>query len=334
MVAALAFSGRNRESTQLASEQAELLDAIGDPDLSLALLTTSAYAKVETVEMAKALQWTQRVIDLADGDPTKGALMLSSPLVWAHAFRGMARCSLGIPGWREDLQQAVTLARAVDPLAQAVAMLLRYAAPIVFGTLLPDDSALRETAETLGITQRSGDKVALTYAQYSRGVATLDDDGPGRAAALKLMTVARDAAAQHRINWELMPLVDIQFAMEHQRDGDYDGAIELARTVIGQLDTAGHKWFRGLATTALVDALLARGADDDLAEAHTAIETLAAIPTDPGLVLFELPLLRLRAALAQAHGDQTTYRNFRDRYRKMATELGFEGHIVWADAMP
>jgi adenylate cyclase len=27
------------------------------------------------------------------------------------------------------------------------------------------------------------------------------------------------------------------------------------------------------------------------------------------------------------------YRDYRDRYRAMATELGFEGHMKWAEAM-
>ena len=45
-------------------------------------------------------------------------------------------------------------------------------------------------------------------------------------------------------------------------------------------------------------------------------------------------LLRLRALLAHAHGDDTAYRDYRDRYRAMARSLGFEGHIAWAEAMP
>ena len=45
-------------------------------------------------------------------------------------------------------------------------------------------------------------------------------------------------------------------------------------------------------------------------------------------------LLRLRALLARAHGDDTGYRDYRDRYRDMAKTLGFEGHIAWAEAMP
>ena len=50
--------------------------------------------------------------------------------------------------------------------------------------------------------------------------------------------------------------------------------------------------------------------------------------------MHEVPLLRLRALLARAHGDETAYRDYRDRYRDMAKTLGFEGHIAWAEAMP
>ena len=59
-----------------------------------------------------------------------------------------------------------------------------------------------------------------------------------------------------------------------------------------------------------------------------------AAPTDDGLVIREVWLLRMRALLARAHGDDTAYRDYRDRYRAMATELGFEGHMNWAEAMP
>jgi len=73
---------------------------------------------------------------------------------------------------------------------------------------------------------------------------------------------------------------------------------------------------------------------DDVAEAEAAIARLAAAPADDRLVLRDLWLLRMRALLAQAQGDDAAYRNNRDRYRATATELGFEGHMKWADAMP
>ena len=75
-------------------------------------------------------------------------------------------------------------------------------------------------------------------------------------------------------------------------------------------------------------------ADGDVAEAEAAIERLAAAPADDGLVIRDIWLLRLRALLARAHGDDAAYRDYRDRYRDMATSLGFEGHMKWAEAMP
>jgi len=71
-----------------------------------------------------------------------------------------------------------------------------------------------------------------------------------------------------------------------------------------------------------------------VAEAEAAIERLAVAPADEGLVIREIWLLRLRALLANARGDDSRYRELRDRYRDMARTLGFEGHIAWAEAMP
>jgi hypothetical protein len=82
-----------------------------------------------------------------------------------------------------------------------------------------------------------------------------------------------------------------------------------------------------------VETLLDRGTESDVAEAEAAIERLAAAPTDEGLRICDIWLLRLLALLARAHGDAAAYADFRDRYRAMATELGFEGHIAWAEAM-
>ena len=87
-----------------------------------------------------------------------------------------------------------------------------------------------------------------------------------------------------------------------------------------------------LATGFLVETLLERGANGDVTEAEAAIDRLAAA-RDEGLVTRDVWLLRMRALLARAHGDEAAYRDYRDRYRAMATSLGFEGHIKWAEAM-
>jgi hypothetical protein len=107
------------------------------------------------------------------------------------------------------------------------------------------------------------------------------------------------------------------------------------RTAADHLFREGHLLAWGIsATDVLVETLLDRGSDGDVAEAEAAIERLADAPADDGLVIREIWLLRLRALLARARGDEDAYRDYRDRYRAMATELGFEGHMAVAEAMP
>jgi adenylate cyclase len=52
------------------------------------------------------------------------------------------------------------------------------------------------------------------------------------------------------------------------------------------------------------------------------------------VAVHDIWLLRLRALLAQTRGDEAAYRDFRDRYRAMATSLGYEAHMEWVGAMP
>jgi hypothetical protein len=77
-----------------------------------------------------------------------------------------------------------------------------------------------------------------------------------------------------------------------------------------------------------------RGNDTDMHEAEAEIDRLAAAPVEPRFVLNELSLLRMRALVARARGDDAAYAHLRDLYRDMAKTLGFEGHIAWAEAMP
>ena len=87
-----------REASQLASEAMALIESIGNPTLTVGLSFAAIYAKAESGEMSDALRWSQRVIDLADGDPSKGNFIIGSPLALAFATRGGARYCLGRPG--------------------------------------------------------------------------------------------------------------------------------------------------------------------------------------------------------------------------------------------
>ena len=65
--------------------------------------------------------------------------------------------------------------------------------------------------------------------------------------------------------------------------------------------------------------------------------SVAAIDTSRcqlGAAIIAASVAVIVAFLARAHGDEAVYRDYRDRYRAMATSLGFEGHMKWAEAMP
>ena len=140
--------------------------------------------------------------------------------------------------------------------------------------------------------------------------------------------------ASRRFYLFVLPLIDVWAARERARCGDRDGAIPQMRAAIDDLFRSGQLGSCVPATGLLVETLLERGANGDVTEAEAAIARLAAAQGDEGLVIRDIWLLRMRALLARAHGDDTAYRDYRDRYRAMATSLGFEGHMAWAEAMP
>jgi adenylate cyclase len=334
LVVAQYSNARRREASRLATELVGLLDTSGDPTLTVALSFAALLAKHETAEMAEVLRLALRVIDLADGDPTRGNLIIGSPLASATTFRGIARCCLGIAGWNHEFRRAATMARAVDPLTLAGVVNYSYVLAIPNAVLLPDATALRDTADALAIAEQSGDNIALNLARFVRGIALVHRGGPGRERGLELLAQVRETALQDRFSLTALPLLDIHVAMENARLGDVDGAVELSRAVVDNLFDSGRSFWSALASAVLVEALLDRGGDADVQEAQAAVDQLAAVPTDPGFVLHEIWLLRSRALLARAQGDDTAYRDYRDRYRAMATSLGFEGHMKWAEAMP
>jgi adenylate cyclase len=184
------------------------------------------------------------------------------------------------------------------------------------------------------MAEQSGDDMALPIARTARGVILVHRGGAEREAGFDLLAQAHLAAIQERFVKTLVPIVDIHLAQERARLADLDGAIGLSRAVVDELFDSGGSVWNALAASVLVESLLRRGGDKDVLDAQDAIDRLAAVPTDRGFVLHEIWLLRLRALLAQAHGDAAAYADFRDRYRDMAKSLGFEGHIAWAEAMP
>jgi adenylate cyclase len=327
---------RVREASEMVSEVMALIESIGDPALIVGLSVGALAMKIETGEMADVLRLAQRVIDLAEGDPTKGNFIgMGSPLAAALASRGVARFRLALPGWRDDFDRAVAMPDRTDPFSRSVVIYWKYGLAIADGVLVANDTALREIDEALHIAERSADDVALGIARTTMGLALVHRDSPAdRERGLELLEQVGEMCRHGRYYLSDLPLVETYIARETARRGDRDDAVALIRAAVDDLVDNGQLPYCVLATGVLVETLLDRGADGDVVEAEAAIDRLVAAPADDGLVIREIRLLRLRALLARAHGDGAGYCDYRDRYRAMATSLGFEGHMKWAEAMP
>jgi hypothetical protein len=330
------FRDRVREASQLASEAWTLAESIGDSSLMVDVSFAPIYAKLENAAWLDALWWSQRVIELAESDPSKGSFIYGSPLALALTTRAVGRYCLGRPGWRDDLGNGIAMARSADPMSHAAVITYVYLAGIPFGVLRPDDSSVREIEDALRNAERSGDDLALGLVRITLGIALVHRHTDAeRDHGQQLLAEASDVFVHRGHNLGELPLVNVYLARERARRGDRDGAIPLMRSATDHLFREERLLAWGVpATGVLVETLLDRGADGDVAEAEAAIERLAAAPADEGLVIREIWLLRLRALLVRARGDTAAYADFRDRYRDMAKTIGFEGHIAWAELMP
>jgi hypothetical protein len=181
-------------------------------------------------------------------------------------------------------------------------------------------------------TAGSSNDVALSMAEYTLGVVLLSRDAAAdRHRGLDLMAQARDIWLRKGVLF-LDPVTELWAARESAGRGDRDAAIPVMRQAVEDLHQAGS--FYGVwGTGVLVETLLERGAEGDLAEAQEAIDRLANLRVDDGSAMRQITLLRLRTLLARARGDDVAYRDLLSRYRAMAESLDFEGHIAWAKAL-
>ena len=147
------FHGRMRDASQLASEQMALLKTVGDPTSTIGAATAAASVFNETGHSAETLSWAQSVIEWAGGESIKQNSQISpSPLIaLALVFRGIARWRLGHGGWREDLEDAVAMARTADPITHPAVVSWAYLDSIPHGVLRVDDTVLRELEGALRI---------------------------------------------------------------------------------------------------------------------------------------------------------------------------------------
>ena len=301
LAAELLYASRPREAAQLASEQVALLESIGDSNLTVGLALVAFAAWADLGEFGEILRWSQTVIDLAAGDPARGAgFGFGSPLAVALAWRGFARAWLGRPGWRQDLHDALAMARHSNPTTLAGVAIWGYGFAAHFGVLRADDSTVRILDEAVQTAEVASNDVALSVAKYGLAGALLYRDAEAdRHCGLEMVVQARDFWLRQQICLQMLPNTELWVAWEQATRGDRDAAIAMMRKAVDDMHRTGRLAHAVWGTSLLVETVIERGTQGDLAETRAAIDWLAKLPAGDGSAMPEITLLRLRTLLAR-----------------------------------
>ena len=191
----------------------------------------------------------------------------------ALTWRGVARWWLGRPGWRQDLDDAVAVARRSNhPGAFAIVVAWAYGFAIQYGVLRADDSAVRAIEEGVQIAEATSNDVALAVAEYALGVALLSRDAAAdRHRGLELLGQYRGFALRRQAGLQMLPAIDLWAARERVRRGERDAAIAVMRKAVDELHQAGRPFYGVWGTGVLVQTLLERGAEGETGRSPTGV---------------------------------------------------------------
>ncbi len=324
--------GRVREAAKLASETMSLIESIDDPMLTVALSFACCVAKAQTNEMEDVLRWSAAVIDRAETHESADSIILGSPLPMALAFRAVACWSTGRTGWRDDMRRAITLSDAADAVSRAAVIAYSYMA-IPLGVVVATDSAIAEIEAALHSAEKSAEDIALVLIKLALGMALAERPAEAQAGN-DILTELAATCTQQQYAMNAVPGMRVYEAKSLMNAGDLDGAVVLARASVDEMLRIRDLFSFDSVTNRLVDILLARRSVGDIAEARAVVERLEQTRPMPRWSTRDCFVLRMRAQIAEAEGDDASYRTYRDRYRAMAAEFGYEGHKAWAAAMP
>lgn len=317
--------GRVKEASELASDAMALIGSIEDPPVGV-------FGSLPLHDAGSSA--AQLFVDGADW--TTGHSHIESPLALALAHRASARFWTGRPGWSDDLNRSLDMARSADPVSFATVVSYVYLPAIPLGVRRADDRAVADTAAAVEAASRCDNALVLTLARATHGLVLLHRSaGTGRARGQQLLRDVIEAVRGNESSLREMPILDVYLAREQSRMGRHDIAVPMLRDALDQIINRGQLVSWGApATGVLVDVLVERAAGGDAGEATAAIERLATAAADGRMALRDIWLVRMRARLALAQGDFRASRELAAQYRRTASALGFDGHIGWAEEMP
>ncbi len=221
--------------------------------------------------------------------------------------------------------------RDADPITKSAVLTYTYYEATGTGAIIADDTARRDIDEALRSAETSADDIALGLALFTKANVQQQDPTQHEAEAASLKQ-ARELMVGGPYYLSMVPVVDARLAELMIESGNLE-TVEKLRASVRDVFDCGMYAFAPWATDVLAEALLDIDATGNAAEVESVLERLATVTVLDGTVYRELVLLKSRALLAGARGDEAEYRDFAARYRDIATLHGFQGHIANAEAL-
>lgn len=330
-VAQLALHHHLSAANATAAELLDLVDELGDEPVTFDAMTMTMYSLFQGGRMDRLYRLTQRLADHCRGDPHLSGMFVPSPLVISSALHAVAGCALNAPGWPHDLADVDRITEHTDLGIRVIGLTYKYVFLVTEGVAPADTATIETTAQMLAAAEHLGDGFTLAAARFTHGVMLVHHSDSTVDEGLALLDLVRSVSARDRFLTSALMTAEAEFARHRLRTGDVSGCVDLARSIVDFCVEHGDGILLPNITGVLVEALLCRGAAGDTESATTAVDRFEELCS--GYTYQELALLGMRTRIAKVRGDEPTYLDLRDRYRRRAQELGFAGHLATANAM-
>jgi adenylate cyclase len=319
-----ANDNRVPEAAIMASELQDMVNGIDcDATTKAIILNSVAFTRFVDCEFDAALKVIDAIMSLPHDVPTV-------EIAPAQALRGVIEICLGDyePG-RRRLRQATEAARALPPVNTAHT--LHYWAAIAALGMCQTDDLVHDMREALRRAESFGDVSGIIAAQWACGTVLLRAEKSSRIEAIDMLERAHTSIQRHKVMAITLGAMGADLAMDAARKGRLGAAIDALCALFSLHMDSGSRVFAGCPAEALVELLIGRRSDGDLAEAHRIVDQWQA--RRPGIPALDLWWLKSRALLAKAEGNTDGYAELATQYLALCEKLDARGRLAGAHKM-
>jgi adenylate cyclase len=312
------------EAAVLASELEELINGMECDTATLSIvLNAVAFARFANCEFDAALDAIDAIRALPHELPVEERIS-------ADALGGFLETCLGnVEQGRRRLRDATDQARGLTSVRYAY-VLIYWAMAAALG-VYHSDELIGETPVALRRAESSGDIAGITVAQWAYGAVLLRARNGSRDEAIDVLRRANATIQKHKAMTIALASVRTDLAMDAAHKGQRAESIDQLRAMASLIMDGGSRVFLAFVNEALVELLIDRGADDDLAEAHRIVDEWQA--NRPGIPALDLWWLKSRALLAKAAGNSPDYAERTRQYLELCERMNARGRLSEARQM-